>query len=232
MPSISIPRGTSASELAWGQNFVTKLEADPGAFMVDPPTIADLRMLVDAFQAAYDAAGVLNRLAVDPGSYTQPQRAALQAARNNFMGEASQVSFQIHANSAVSDADKLDAGVAPRNFDRQPIPAPSSQPLIDVQDAQSGVHQLVYTDINTPDSKAKPFGVTQILLYVAITEIGESPTFNDAHFYGAFTKNPIVVGFDQADNGKKATYFARWMNKKGNMGPVSASVSATIMFST
>src|SRR5690606_29840776 len=107
MPSISIPRGTAASELAWGQNFVTKLEGDPGAYMVDPPTIADLRMLVDAFQAAYDAAGVLNRTAVDPGSYTQPNRAALQAARSNFMGMASQVATQIQANSAVSDQDKL-----------------------------------------------------------------------------------------------------------------------------
>ena len=51
---------------------------------------------------------------------------------------------------------------------------------------------------------------------------------DEAEFYGTFTKNPIPVGFSGADDGKVATYFARWANRKGDTGPWSLAVSMRI----
>ena len=49
-----------------------------------------------------------------------------------------------------------------------------------------------------------------------------------AQFYGAFKKNPVAVGFDPADDGKVATYFARRASRRGDVGPWSLPVSMRI----
>jgi hypothetical protein len=51
---------------------------------------------------------------------------------------------------------------------------------------------------------------------------------DEAQFYGKFTKNPVAVGFAPADNGKQATYFARWAGRRGDTGPWSAPVTLAI----
>jgi hypothetical protein len=79
---------------------------------------------------------------------------------------------------------------------------------------------LRYHDTFTPDSGAKPFGAANLQLFVAV---GDLPVVDPdaASFYGAFTKNPVGVGFTAGDNGKQATYFARWASLKGDVGPWS-----------
>ena len=79
----------------------------------------------------------------------------------------------------------------------------------------------------TPDSPAKPFGATELQLF---RTIGTAPATDpeQAQFYGKFTKNPVGVAFQPADNGKQATYFARWASRRGEVGPWSAPVSLAI----
>lgn len=228
--NISIPRSTSAETLAWGQTFVAGIEASPGTYLVDDPTVTQLRSLIDAYQAAYDEAGVLQRVAIAPETYTKGRRASMYTTRANFLGLASQIAVQIQVNAAISDQDKIAIGVQPRNFLRTPIPPPSTAPLIDIVAMTSGLHQLEYADTTTPSSRAKPFGVAGLQLFVAITEPEVEPVFGEALFYGLFTKSPMQVAFDPTDATKKATYWARWMNRKGEEGPLSGAVSGIIAF--
>jgi hypothetical protein len=60
--------------------------------------------------------------------------------------------------------------------------------------------------------------------------VGTAPTIdpNTATFYGAVTRNPVPVAFNPADNGKQATYFARWADRKGQVGPWSLPVTMAI----
>ena len=51
---------------------------------------------------------------------------------------------------------------------------------------------------------------------------------NDAVFVGNFTKNPIAVAFSPEDDGKCATYFARWQSRCGDTGPWSLPVTMRI----
>jgi len=86
--------------------------------------------------------------------------------------------------------------------------------------------------VNSPinlinDKKAKPFGAQTVELRVAVTEDGTSDV-NLARTYGLFSKNPIGVAFEHADNQKTATYWARWANVRGQAGPWSIPVSMTI----
>ncbi len=51
---------------------------------------------------------------------------------------------------------------------------------------------------------------------------------DETSFYFAFRKNPIASAFDHADDGKCATYFARWADAKGQVGPWSMPVNLRI----
>jgi hypothetical protein len=79
----------------------------------------------------------------------------------------------------------------------------------------------------TPDSPAKPFGASELQLFRAV---GTTPATdpNAAQFYGKFTKNPMAINFNPADNGKQATYFARWASRRGEVGPWSNPISMAI----
>lgn len=46
----------------------------------------------------------------------------------------------------------------------------------------------------------------------------------DAKLVGKFTRNPIGVDFASKDGGKVATYYARWVSRRGETGPWSAPV--------
>lgn len=226
----TIPRQTAQATLQWGLNFVTVIELNPATYFVDAPTVVSLRTLVDDFEATWNVAGVVAGVAVNPSGYTQPNRALLGTARMDFLGLASQVAFEIHGNSAISDADKLLAGVVPRNFVRNVIPPPSTFPIIDLQVASSGIHQLVYADSLTPGLRAKPEGVETAQLFQDITVIGTPGVLANARIIQTVTKTPIVIALDAGDNGMLASYWLRWLNGKGEPGPFSASISAVVMF--
>lgn len=230
MPNTSIPRNTKQANLSWGQTFVAVVAAAPATYMIDPATVTDLQTLIAAYQDAFDLAGVNSRFAVDPSGYTKPNRAALSTAASEFNGLAAQLAVQIQANNAISDADKLAAGIVPRNFIRTPVPAPSTPPVLAITLATNGVHQIEFADITTPTSRRKPTGVMQIQLLAQIHDVGTPEVFADALLVGQFTKSPMLVTHDPTDNGKLASYWGRWVTRTGLAGPFSAAATGTIMF--
>ena len=77
------------------------------------------------------------------------------------------------------------------------------------------------------EDKAKPFAATELQLFVAITETAGAPV-SEAKFYGKFTRHPISVVFDEADDGKFATYYDRWASARGETGPWSVPATMRI----
>jgi hypothetical protein len=105
---------------------------------------------------------------------------------------------------------------------------PQTSPLLSILGATPGAQTLRYADSNTPDAAAKPFGAMLIQIYVAIADSAVIDA-DDASFYGAFTRNPVDVNFAQGDDGKMATYVARWQSRRGEVGPWSLPVSMRIV---
>lgn len=228
--NISIPTSSDAETLAWLQNFRDQIVDSPITYGLTSADATDLDTAVTAFRDAWDLAGVEGRTAVNPGSYTQPNRAAMYAARNNALSIARPFAVQIQANPGISDEDKLDAGVVPRNFNRNPLFVPSTAPVISFLQAGIGTHLLAFADETTPSSKRKPFGAAALQLFVGLGS-GSLPV-NDLRFYQQFSRNPSVVAFDPGDAGQTATYAARWVGRRGDTGPWSASITATVLWST
>jgi len=175
---------------------------------------------VDALSAEYTDA-------VDPAQRTPVTIAVKDEMRNSAEQLCRQYAVLIKFNAGISDPDKIAIGVRPVNTERNPVNCPTSSPMLNVVAATPGSHTLRYADSLTPDSPAKPFGASEIQIFVAVaTEVVVDP--GEASFYGKFTRNPVSVGFDAADNGKQATYFARWASRRGGTGNWSAPVTMAI----
>ena len=130
-------------------------------------------------------------------------------------------------NVGISDEDKVAIGVRPINPNREPIECPQTSPLINIIANTPGAQTVVFADSTTPDSKAKPFGASELQLFRAVTTADAAP-LSEAEFYGKFTRNPVAVQFDEADDGKIATYYARWASARGEVGPWSLPASMRI----
>jgi hypothetical protein len=204
----------------WGSNFAGLITATPAAFGLTPTDASTIQAAFDAYDAAY-------ALAVAPTTRTPVTVADKNTAKFTFIGIARTYAAQIRLNPGVTNPNKTALGLNLVNNVPSPIPAPTGFPIITFVGATPGEHTLRFADSTTPDSKAKPQGVTNMQLFVGVSTIAlVDPA--DCSLYSTPTRVPLAVTFNPADAGKLATYFGRWATRKGLVGPWSAAVSAVV----
>lgn len=213
---------TDAGFRDWLTNFSTLLSSNPSRYGV---TAADAAVIA-GHQAAYDPLYVACQSAATRTTQIVQQK---DAAKASAMGSCQVYAMIIKKNEGVTDDDKVALGLHVDDNTRTPIPAPSSAPILMLQGAFSGEHQLRYADENTPASRAKPHGVMQIQINRTI-ETGANPDPNDSEFVGLYTKQPILIAQNPTNVGLTATYFGRWVTRTGLTGPWSLPVGMTIAF--
>jgi hypothetical protein len=209
-----------AQALGWMQTFAAGISSSPATYMMSAAEAAGVQSAVDAFAAAYADA-------IDPAQRTPVVVAIKDEMRNAAAQLCRQYAGLIKLNAGISDPDKIAIGVRPVNPNRDPIECPQTQPQLNVVAATFGTHTLRFADSLTPESGAKPFGASELQLFVAI---GTAPITDplEGRFYSKFTRNPLPVAFAHADNGKQASYFARWAGRRGDVSPWSNPVSLAI----
>jgi len=221
MPSSSdyIPR-EDAQFRTWATQFAAYISANASAFLLSSAQAASIQSVVDDFDAAY-------LVATAEATRTKPTIIAKDDARSIAESLCRQYAIIIKETPGISDEDKVAAGVRPVNPNRDPIQCPQTSPIVTIIGNTPSAQTLEYRDPTEPASKAKPFGASELQLFLAIAETENSP-LADARFVGKFTRNPIAVEFDEGDNGKFATYYARWASVRGEVGPWSLPVSMAI----
>src|SRR5262249_41661958 len=107
------------------------------------------------------------------------------------------------------------------------VPPPSTMPVLEISKIGTGYQDIQARDESSGTRRARPAGSVGLLLYRAVgTDAVTDP--NQAAFLG-FTGRPSLQStFVGADRGKTATYFARWTNARGEVGPWSQPVSGCI----
>ena len=204
----------------WAENFASNLSTNPALYMLTAAQAASVQGVVDDFVAAL-------AVATNENTRTKPTIIAKDNARSVAESLCRQYAILIKDNTGIDDADKVAIGVRPNNPDREPIECPQTAPLLNILGNTPGSQTLRYADTTTPDSKAKPFGATELQLFRAIGTEEPAP-LSAAQFYAKVTRNPVAVEFSEADDGKIATYYARWASARGEVGPWSLPVSMRI----
>jgi hypothetical protein len=212
--------GTDAHVLQKLQTFATGIAAAPATYFVSAPDATSITNAVNGFDTALTTA-------VTPATRNVGSVAAKDNSRAAAVALCRQYAILIKYNAGISDESKLLIGVKPPTTTRSPVGPPDEAPVIAVLGATFGSHTVRYMDPDGGDSVRKPGSATNLQVYRAI---GPAAVTDEAAttFYNSFRRNPIAIEFDHADDGKVATYFARWANAKGEVGPWSAPVSMRI----
>jgi hypothetical protein len=222
-PYLPAPDAGFATRL---QNFATLLAASPTTYGLTSGDATIVTGLNTTFQAAYTAA-------IDPMTRTPVTVAAKNSARAAAEATARQYAVQISRNPGVTNSDKTAIGVSLPASPPTPVPAPTTNPTVDLVQATSLQHVLSIRDVTTPTSKAKPPGVIGAEIWTAV---GVAPAVSPttATLRQTSTKTPTRVSFDSADRGKICTYFIRWNTRGGpggvaQVGPWSPPTSFVIL---
>jgi hypothetical protein len=218
MSEFGIPNADELAK-AYFKRFAERLSEDPGAYFQSVADAAAITLASNNFSAALDVAS-------DPLTRTSAKVLLKDEMRNACEALIRLYSIQIKYNQAISSEMKAYLGIAQPNSSRQQRNVPATFVDLAVKGALLGSHTVTYTDSMT-GKKSKPFGAQTVELIVAISDEPVSdPGLGKT--YGIFSRNPIGVAFEHADNTKVATYWARWANVRGQAGPWSNPVSLTI----
>jgi len=185
---------------------------------------ADLAPLVAALSAWTTAIAALGPAVAAAAAATQAKVSAHDALEALVRALVAVIQAK---GAAVTDTSKTAAGVPVVDTIRTPIPPPVTAPIGRVEVTGVRKHTIHFVDETTPTSKAKPAGVRGAEIWL---KIGMTPpaSQDEMDYITTDTRTPYTYDFEPADAGKTAYYWLRWVNSKGDPGPWSAMVSATI----
>lgn len=205
----------------WADNFQTVIAANPALYGL---VVGDATAITAAFTAWHAA----YLLAVNPATRTPPAVADKDVQKATALTVWRGYAQVIQNNAGVTNFDKAAAGLTVRATGRTPIPAPATIPVLGFLNATPLQHTLNFKDAATPTTKAKPFGAINMQIFRFVGTV--PPTGVDQYAqYGFATKSPFVIDFNSPDVGKTAYYIARWVTRRGLVGPWSVDISATVL---
>jgi hypothetical protein len=194
-------------------NFQTLIAANPTNYGL---VAAD----ATAITAAYTSWHTAFLAAINPTTRTKATVATKNTQKTNVLQVVRRYAATIRANHGISDALKIGLGVHIPDTVPTPVPPPTTQPVLTIVDAGIGSQVLRAADQTTPNKRARPVGTTGLLLFRAV-DTAAAPDPTTAQFLTFLTRSDFTSTFTMADNGKTATYFARWTNSRGELGPWS-----------
>lgn len=157
----------------------------------------------------------------------EAMRQAKDTARREFEAQLRAQARQVQNSPATTDADRAALGLTVPSTSRTPVAAPTTRPVAQVDTSQRLRHTISFTDEQTPTTRRKPDGVRGCEIWV---KVGDPAPTDPAQlrFLALDTASPYVAEYDGAHANQIAHYMLRWLSSRGEHGPWSQTVSATI----
>lgn len=128
--------------------------------------------------------------------------------------------------SALTAQDRNTLNLAARSKTAVHSPVPTTKPVCKVDTSNRLEHTISFVDELTVTSRAKPDGVRGCQIWGKIGSPAMSTT--ELTYIATDTATPYVFHFTVEDAGKPVYYWLRWENTRGETGPWSDVVMATI----
>ncbi len=154
------------------------------------------------------------------------------ANRNEFQQEYSDdiaviLEDYLLNNPLVTGADRLTFLIHQMGGSKNTLSAPTSTILTRITYMEPFAHYFSFSDSVT-GKMAKPKGVSFVELRYAIS-VSPPTSVDDCGNTVFMNKNKKKVQFTSIDEGKKAWYYGRYVNKNGDIGPWCAMFNAGII---
>lgn len=140
------------------------------------------------------------------------------------------VSALVQLQPSTTDAMRVALGLTIAKKGRSPVPSPTTHPVLTVEIAGLHGHRIAFSDLETPQSKARPQNAASCELRELVLPNGIPAPIDpdEMPFLAQDTRSPYIREHAPQDVGKVAHYAGRWSSPTGETGPWSAVVSLTI----
>lgn len=207
---------------SWQKNFLIYASAHVADLGLTPADIAPLTALQTAWTTEYTAHTAAQNAA----------RAAREAKENALLAYENAIRLlvrQLQASPHVTDDERRALGITVKDEARTitTAKAAATRPIGIVDTSERLRHTIRFYDEATPNKRAKPEGVMGCEIWV---KIGDPLPMDGSQciFLGLDTASPYVAEYEGKNAGLKAHYMLRWVTTRGDKGPWSETISATI----
>lgn len=206
----------------WLANFSAQISASPVKYGLTPADAAQIAAAVAAWHAAYAAAAA-------PDTRTRARVQEKRSARAAVTAVVRRFAARIRSNDAVAADLKIGLGLVLRTGAGTPVPAPRTFPVLGLRRMDTRLHTLTASD-EVPGRRGKPPRSAGLVVFRAVADgpVTHPERSAGVAYLGLFTRPRIDSAFTESDRGKTATYFARWVNAKGEPGPWSRPLSVAV----
>ena len=210
--------GPDAGFDTWQANFVSVVSGNLAGYGLVAGDLTPVTTAQTAWAASYPAHQTAQAAA-------QAARQTKDADRASFEAAMRVVVRKIQASPAVTDTARAAAGITVPDTIPTPSGPPTTQPVGEIDTSRSLQHTIHFRDAGAT-AKAKPAGVRGCEIWM---KLGTPPAaISDLDFVTLDTRTPHVITFAMADAGQPVHYRLRWVSTRGEPGPWSAIVTATV----
>ena len=222
MPTRYLPRPDAAFS-AFANHYYQAVKSWWSIQGLSESDLESLQTALAAWEAAFPAH-------ISAQNAAEAARQAKDAAREALEGRIRPIANFIQTYPATTDADRAAIGITIRAPGSGSAPAPTSRPLVIVEPAGRFTHELRLVDEATPTRRARPRGVDRAEIYVAFTPAA-APAPRDVNafrYVQSVHDGKAVLSYDPPQGGLQAHYLARWVTRRGAIGPWSDGASETV----
>jgi hypothetical protein len=213
---VKIPR-RDAEAIAWMEQKGASLAAQPN-LAIDSNTVINCAATISAFRSAIKAQEEAEAVLRDTVRRKTEARAHAESALRTLAGH-----LRVAALRDPSVLQLLDLGDGKSRTRVQPAKAP---PQVSVESVSGRTLRINFR--RNSQTKAKPEGMFGAEIWVKVG--GDPPLFeSECQHLATATRTPFLLKAFRPDQvGQTAHLMVRWVNRRGEPGPFSGPVSATI----
>lgn len=209
---------------AWSANFADEIATRGAALGFSPTEITDITAAITAFRSALDSQQTSRENAAAAGQTKDLNRTSMvEIVRATVK--------RLQANPDMTDPVRAAFRITIPTNSRTPAPPPTTRPLPTVNSGQRLQHTLKIADETDPTRRARrPDGVAECEIRLVVQEHDTAAPMDPMQMpiLTQSTKTTVVANFTGDQGCKSAWYCARWRNSRGESGPWSQMVMATI----
>jgi hypothetical protein len=210
----------------WSTNANTRLTASPTTYGTTAAVATQYDTVHDAFVAAYNNL-VAARAA---GTRSESLTALKDSAKLALLNFARPLYKQIQANTAVTDAAKIELGVVVPDALPTPIPPPAFAPGLTVVSVDGRLVSIRLFDPANPTRKRMPDGVSgaTVMSYTGATAPSDPSLYR---YEGGTSKTTAEILFPETvAPGTQVWLTAFFFNERKQNGPACAAVGTLINY--
>jgi hypothetical protein len=220
MPSTNLPRRESLL-VPFLVNLNTKVQLAPATYNIPAPVAADMNTKTNAYVAQWN-------LMQDPNERTPPAFDTKTILRDACLGVVRPVINIIMATPTLSDAQRAELGLSPRDLEPSPIPTPNHAPIIGIISVSGRLVSAKLIDATDSNNRGRPLGVRDAVIYSHNTATPPASLL-DWKIEGTTTRVKFSVQFPtELAPGATVWITAAWRNPVGQAGPATPPVELNL----